>query len=406
MINVLFVRASVSASRGNDNIRRPFRVAQSLLDDGVLAYLEQAEDFEVDLLHVNLQPYYPHGAWSTRNESSRESDGHATFAMNLPILREVLHLVTAAFQTVRWASRRRKSQRVIFLMTNYAPVATGLKVAASLLGLPRVVTLTDLAGFSYSLARVAAAPWWKRPLLSAYADHVRSLERSYDGYVLLTEQMGGLVNPENKPQVIVEGVLNTEGMRFSSREGANQATVLAHAGTLDRLYGIQLILDAFARLEDPEAELWLFGTGDMDAEITQRQAIDPRIKFHGFRPRDEVLEALQQATLLLNLRDRSEEYTKYSFPSKLLEYMASGTPVVTTALAGIPDEYGEFVYSVSTSDPAGIAKELETVAGLPREALRMKGEAARGFVLTHKTADSQCPRIAGLIASVVREGPS
>ena len=38
----------------------------------------------------------------------------------------------------------------------------------------------------------------------------------------------------------------------------------------------------------------------------------------------------------VNPRQNNEEFTKYSFPSKTMEYLASGVPVVAYKLDGIP----------------------------------------------------------------------
>lgn len=405
MISVLFVRASLSTSHGKNNIRRPFGVAQSLLDDSVQAHLEGSGRVTVETLQVNLQPYYPHGAMTTHDAASK-TRGVDTFAVNLPIVREVLHGLTAILRSLDWARRNAGSDRVIFLMTNFPPVAFALQAVSRLLGLPRVVTLTDLASFSYSPARVATAPWWKRPWVRAYARRVKTLERSYDGYVLLTRQMSEVANPAGRPHVVVEGILNTHGMRMVTDPRLDGRKVIAHAGTLDRLYGIGHLLDAFACIDDPNVELWLFGTGDMDEEITQRQRADSRIKFHGFQPRTDVFEALQRATLLVNLRDPKDEYTKYSFPSKLFEYMASATPVATTSLSGIPQEYEEFLFHVEAASPDSVAQALERLLALPDEQLRDQGARAREFVVTNKTAESQCPRIEDILIQVASRGVS
>lgn len=403
MINVLYVRASVSASRGRDNVARPFRVAQSLLDDSILAHLETGERVVPETLQVNLQPYFPQGRLTTRRDGLGLRVG-STFAVNLPIIRELMHYVTALVSGVRWARRSRGEPRVMLLMTNFPPVAFALRLVSRLTGSPRVVTLTDLADFSYSPERVASAPWWKRRWLNSYAARVRSLERSYDGYVLLTAQMSELVNTRRRPHVVVEGVLNTSDIETGPREDEGTSRILAHAGTLDQLYGIPRILDAFASLNDPNAELWLFGTGDMDREIESRLREDPRIKFFGFQPRPKVFKALREATLLLNLRDPADAYTKFSFPSKLLEYMASGTPVLTTPLPGIPADYEEHLYFVDATTPEAIAAEVERLLALPSEELRGRGERAQHFVMTMKTADGQCPRVEELLAVVAQQG--
>ena len=58
-----------------------------------------------------------------------------------------------------------------------------------------------------------------------------------------------------------------------------------------------------------------------------------------------VAEELK-ATLLVNPRPTTEEFTIYSFPSKNMEYMASGTPLLTTKLPGMPEEYHQYVLAI------------------------------------------------------------
>ena len=57
--------------------------------------------------------------------------------------------------------------------------------------------------------------------------------------------------------------------------------------------------------------------------------------------------ALQKtADVLVNPRLNEGEYTKYSFPSKTMEYLSTGRPVVCYKLDGIPDEYDKHLMEV------------------------------------------------------------
>ena len=52
---------------------------------------------------------------------------------------------------------------------------------------------------------------------------------------------------------------------------------------------------------------------------------------------------------MINPRSTLDDFTKYSFPSKTIEYMYSGTPLLTTRLKGIPNEYFDFVFSAENN---------------------------------------------------------
>lgn len=68
----------------------------------------------------------------------------------------------------------------------------------------------------------------------------------------------------------------------------------------------------------------------MENDIRKYEKIDNRNKYFRVVPNQAVAEEELKATLLVNLRPSNEEFTKYSFPSKNMEYMVLGTPTLTT----------------------------------------------------------------------------
>ena len=107
-----------------------------------------------------------------------------------------------------------------------------------------------------------------------------------------------------------------------------------------------------------------------------------------------------EATLLINPRPTGEAFTAYSFPSKNLEYMASGTPVLTTKLSGMPREYDAYAYLFDDESVEGMAKTLAQVLAEPRETLHARGQAAKAFVLEQKSNTAQAKRLLAFVQSL------
>ena len=84
---------------------------------------------------------------------------------------------------------------------------------------------------------------------------------------------------------------------------------------------------------------------------------------------------------------------KYSFPSKNMEYMVSGTPVLTTNLPGMPEEYKDYVYLFEDESVQGMARKIREVLSLPTNELYRKGRAAKEFVLNEKNNICQTHKI-------------
>ena len=117
----------------------------------------------------------------------------------------------------------------------------------------------------------------------------------------------------------------------------------------------------------------------------------------GIAPNSEIVKSELRATLLVNPRPTNEEYTKYSFPSKNMEYMASGTPVLTTKLPGMPEEYNEYVYLLEDESAEGVCNALKEILTKPAEELYQKGKEAKEFVVREKNNVKQAEKLISLI---------
>lgn len=110
-----------------------------------------------------------------------------------------------------------------------------------------------------------------------------------------------------------------------------------------------------------DAELHLYGAGGDASFIEECAKQDPRIRFFGRVDRKTLLVALKKAHLLVVNKPTEDDYSNYSFSSKILEYMASGTPLLTTKVGGMPEEYLKYVYIIEDESIDGISIAL-TVA--------------------------------------------
>jgi len=111
------------------------------------------------------------------------------------------------------------------------------------------------------------------------------------------------------------------------------------------------------------------------------------------------LQLQKSSSILVNPRANNEEYTKYSFPSKIMEYMSSGTPVIAYKLDGIPDEYYKYLYQVEAGEDGLFVTLREILSKSDRE-LEDKGQLAKGFVLTKKNSEIQAAKIIKMIEDI------
>ena len=155
----------------------------------------------------------------------------------------------------------------------------------------------------------------------------------------------------------------------------------------------RILLDAFGMVRDSELKLVLCGSGDAEELVRERVKADERISFLGRVDREIVLALQKNATILVNPRQNNEDFTKYSFPSKNLEYLSSGVPVIAYKLDGIPDEYDEFIIYPENDSVDALHKTIKTLSEMTDEERRCIGDKARCFVAENKNKNTQAQRI-------------
>lgn len=220
-------------------------------------------------------------------------------------------------------------------------------------------------------------------------------------YVLLTEQMNSRVNPDGKPHVILEGhadIAMAKEHPSLSRKRSPRACL--YAGSVRKIYGLETLVQGFRLADLPDTQLLIYGPGDYVEEL--KRIDDPRIVYGGMLLSSEIVGKEMEAALLVNPRPTDAEYVKYSFPSKTMEYMASGTPVLTTNLPGMPREYLPYVNLIEEETPQGIANALKKVLAQSDEALMEQGIRARRFVLEQRNNLVQAKKILTMLESTER----
>lgn len=216
-----------------------------------------------------------------------------------------------------------------------------------------------------------------------------------DSYVLLSPYMREKLPIKDKPWVLMEGIYDTSSVPQNIEKEAER--VILYTGNLSRRYGISELLEAFHQIKKGNYRLWICGRGDAENDIVSLSKEDSRIKFFGVVSHDEVLALQQKASVLVNPRSSEGEYTKYSFPSKTMEYLASGTPTVMCHLPAIPEEYDKYIYYITDESTAGIKAKLLEVCDKSDDELAAFGKRAADFIKNEKNASVQAEKIINLM---------
>ncbi len=190
---------------------------------------------------------------------------------------------------------------------------------------------------------------------------------SIDSFVYLTKHMNNVLNIYNKPYIIMEGIADEREFNEYNYSSDLSKKILLYTGSLQYMYGIKDLLEAFELTHNDNFQLIICGQGEAESEVIKYCNIDSRIKYLGNIDKNEIMKLQLRATALINPRKNNNDFTKYSFPSKNLEYLSSGNPVIAYKLDGIPDKYDlHFIY-VEDDKPETLARVVEKTLLLSEE---------------------------------------
>ena len=225
---------------------------------------------------------------------------------------------------------------------------------------------------------------------------IDKLVHQFDSYVVLAEPMVEQLRVREKPYVVIEGIYRAGDEMQLSREIPLYKTLL-YAGGIQTRYGVFDLIEAFHRLPNKDYRLVLCGSCQEMRKLNSYLSADKRIEYLGLIPTDKVRKLQKKVTLLVNPRHSSEDFTKYSFPSKTLEYMASGTPVLMSPLSSMPNDYKKNLFLFNDESVEGMMAKIEEVLNLDATILDQIGKSASDFILSRKNTKAQVAKIIDLI---------
>jgi glycosyltransferase involved in cell wall biosynthesis len=224
-----------------------------------------------------------------------------------------------------------------------------------------------------------------------------------DGNVVVSDEIARDFAP-GKSYLRMEGGLPHEIEEKILAERTSRRSdmfTIVSAGSITAPNGIGLLLAAFDKLRGQPFRLRIAGRGPLDETVRAASETDPRIEHCGFLPFDRVLSLYAEADLLVSARITQQIDTRYFFPGKLMEYLGSGIPVITTCTGHVEEEFGTFVFLLRDETAESLAKLIQEVASLSPEDRDAIGRKARAYMLAEKTWDVQARRLTKYLYDLV-----
>lgn len=220
-----------------------------------------------------------------------------------------------------------------------------------------------------------------------------------DSFVLLTERMKDFLSIGQRPYCVVEGIcdsaLKKEDIVICKEYKKEEKEFrVVYTGTLHKRYGILNIAEAISGLPNELGiTLYVCGSGDGEEELRNYSNKYSNIHFLGIVHHSKSLQLQLSSDVLVNPRPAEGIYTELSFPSKTMEYMVIGKPILCYKLAGIPDEYDNYLIYFDKYDFESIAETIKKIYYMSDEERENIGLKNQKFAIEQKGSIAQTRKI-------------
>lgn len=191
--------------------------------------------------------------------------------------------------------------------------------------------------------------------------------------------------------------VSSEGRRRLRGEMAigDDDVALLLAGRLNAEKRVDVFIDALAAAQRQNASIvgLIAGVGALEAEL-RRRAHDSGANVRFLGRREDMPDLVSAADVVALTSDQE------ALPYIVLEGMASGVPVIATAVGAIPEVVTQDVGIITPAgDPRALADSMLRLAADPAQRLRL-GEGARRKQLESFSADAMCDAYASALQAI------
>ncbi|MHC1714451.1 MAG: glycosyltransferase [Acidaminococcaceae bacterium] len=377
------------------------QIAADKLQKNILLGIKEITKKQPQMVTAPFVGYYPTKYKCLLVKSCSTSDEYANYEVvgfiNLKGLETIVKAHKVYKEILKWY-KESEENRNILVYSHYAAFMSAIgKAKRKCPGLKVCCIITDMPELSAkcdSLIEIIK----KLPSRIMFNTTYRNIPY-VDKFALLTKHMAESLNLSEDSYCVVECMCDSHNKEFStipSFERSKDEIIFTYTGTLDKLYGIEELLSSFQRIQNDSFRLWICGDGNGRADVQQACKDDLRIKYFGVLGQGKISEIQSMSDVLVNPRPNDNIFTKYSFPSKTIEYMMAGKPVIMYKLAGVPDEYDKYLFYFSESK-GDMASDLVKIGEMPKSELMAAGQRNRKFAFHNKNYIVQTKKILKLM---------
>lgn len=348
----------------------------------LIAGLNKLDGVELSVVTSPDVVSFPKGKFYFNSFYDQTDHAYSVSNLNLPIIKQIWTAISMVMAVIRNAPPKGSFSVIIPYMVFRHVLTT--RILKLIYG-KRIIVCTIIPDIFFPVQRIVR-----------FVNKITErMAKKSDCFVLYTEKMADYLKLDRQKCVTIEGFKN-----IPERQACPTDTnfKVVYTGSLEKKYGLLRLLESIPLVDNSSIEFHIYGDGDAVDKIKEASVVYPNLHFHGRVPKNVALDAIYEASCLINPRNSHDgEFVEYSFPSKDIEYLGTGVPVVLCKLPGMPVAYYGHFIDAGEGTPSEIAASINTVYNMTLEERRILGQGAQVFVKDRMNITKQASRLIDLI---------
>ncbi len=313
--------------------------------------------------------------------------------INIMIIKQITKIINTYRLIKKWGKENNDELKVVICYNAFPEIALPVLWGSKLVGAKTVCLLADLP-----IDGVVKDSFFKKGARKLQYKSTRKNIREFDGIAPLNKNAVKQYAPSSK-YLVLDGGFDPVDLPITLCGGQwrnlsdNEPIRVIYSGALTEYNGIRNLIEAAKLVKNPRFRLEIYGSGQLVDYVKKESSKDDRINYMGMVSSDEILKIQSQAALLVSSLLPDHPVTEVAFPSKIVEYLLSGTPVVSTKASGLGQDYLEHMFVFEDITPQKMAETIDYILSLDRKILVRKATDARHFIIKNKNWIVQCQRL-------------
>lgn len=313
--------------------------------------------------------------------------------VNVFIIKQITLILSATIKLFSWVYINRKKQKTILCYNAYPYISIPVLIVSKFTNINSVCIFADPPIDTIGFKGL------KKIFNIVESNFVRQCLSKFSSLVVLNKAAAQYYLP-GKKTVVVDGGFDINDLSLydqSKREVQRDKIVLLYCGALEKYSGIMNLVEAMDCINIDNVILKIYGRGSLLDEIIDKSRYSNRIQYCGVVSNEEMIQIQKKASFLVNPRILDDPVSQFTFPSKIIEYMLSGTPVLSTRLNGLTDDYFDYILTFNSDDVKDIADKIIELVNISYEDLLKSSVLGRDYIIENKNWDIQLNKIIPLL---------